>query len=124
MRQTTVLPVFAALGFAALLAAPARAQTPQDSQTECHRCLDGFRFLPSSVVGDPFATTYFENATGGGMALDLKVPVRNLSGETIDSLKGDIGFFLLDFTYQKSVARWLALRTNVTAVGRVGTSTE
>jgi hypothetical protein len=124
MRQQLVLPVLVALGLTALHAAPARAQSPQTPEGECHRCLGEFRFLPSSIVGDPFATTYFENATGGGMALDLKVPVRNLAGETVDSLRGDIGFLLLDFTYQKSVARWLALRTNVTAIGRVGTSTE
>lgn len=124
MRQQLVFPVLAVLGFTALHAAPARAQTPEAPQGECHRCLGGFRFLPSSIVGDPFATTYFENATGGGMALDLKVPVRNISGETIDSLTGDVGFILADFTFQKSVAQWLALRTNLTMIGRVGTSTE
>jgi hypothetical protein len=129
MRQTTVVSVLAALGcaalgFAAPLAAPARAQSSQDPQPECHRCLGGFRFLPSSVVGDPFATTYFDNATGGGMALDLKVPVRNIAGETVDSLRGNVGFLLVDFTYQKAVARWLALRAGVTGIGRVGTSTE
>jgi hypothetical protein len=108
----------AALGLAALHPDAGHAQST------CRRCLDGFRFLPSAIVGDPFAITHFENATGGGMALNLNVPVRNAEGATIDSLKGDIGFLLVDFGYQYAVARWLALRATITAAGRVGTSTE
>ena len=107
----------AALGLAALADAG-------HAQSSCRRCLDGFHFLPSSVVGDPFAITHFENATGAGMAVNLNVPVRNVEGATIDSLKGEIGFLLVDFGYQYAVAPWLALRATVTAAGRVGTSTE
>jgi hypothetical protein len=108
----------AALGLAALHADAGHAQAP------CRRCLDGFRYLPSSIVGDAFATTHFENATGGGMALNLNVPVRNAEGATIDSLSGNIGFLLVDFGYQKRLARWLALNGTIIAAGRVGTSIE
>ena len=62
-----------ALGFAVRAALSAGTGAAQSSPP-CHRCLDGFRFVPSSVVDEPFINTSFENATGGGMALNLKVP--------------------------------------------------
>src|SRR5688572_28569452 len=107
-----------ALALASLQASSATAQDP------CRHCLDNHRFLPSSIVGDPFANTRFINATGGGMAVDLTIPVRNIAGNVVDSLAGDIGFLLLDFEYQYQLARWLAVRATAVAVGRVGTSTE
>ena len=97
---------------------------PAGAQDVCSRCLNGHRFLPSSLMGDPFATTHFTNATGGGLALDLTVPVRDLDGVVTDTIGGDVGFFLLDFEYQKSVAKWLALRVGVNGIGRLGTSLE
>ena len=120
-RPSSGLPprmLVVALGLGVLLASPGGAQDP------CRHCLDGFRFLPSSVVPDAFADTRFSNSTGGGMALDLTVPRRNLAGEVVDSLQGNIGFFLLEFEYQKSLGRWLALRVGANGVGRVGTSVE
>ena len=105
-------------------AAAQSAQSSTQSSPSCHRCLNGFRFVPSSVVDEPFVNTSFENATGGGMALDLKVPVRNLAGDTVSTLTGNIGFFLLDFEYQKSITKWLALRAGVNGIGRLGTSLE
>ena len=80
--------------------------------------------MPSSVINDVFAGTHFQNATGGGMAVNLNVPVRNVAGETLGTLNGDIGFFLLDFEYQYSVAPWLALHAGVSGIGRIGTSIE
>jgi hypothetical protein len=112
------------LRYIVLWLAAAFASVPLQAQPTCGRCLNGFRFLPSSVVGSPFASTYFDNATGGGLAVDLEVPVRDLEGQVVDSLSGDIGFFLLDFEYQRAIASWLALRGGVSAVARVGTSTE
>lgn len=113
LRSAGLLVVVAALGGA-----------PLSAQQECHQCLNGFRFLPSTVLGNPFANTYFQAATGGGMALDLNIPVRRLDGTVVDTIGGDIGFLLLDFEYQQAIARWLALRISATAAARVGTSTE
>ena len=107
-----------AVGLGVLCASSGAAQDP------CRHCLDGFRFLPSSVVPDAFATTHFFNSTGGGTAVNLTVPVRNLIGDEVDSLQGNIGFLLIDFEYQKSLGRRLALRVSANAVGRVGTSVE
>ena len=114
------------LGLAVVSFTTAHAQTPADSASapSCHRCLDGFRFLPSSVINDVFASTHFQNATGAGMAVNLNVPVRNVEGETLGTLNGDIGFFLLDFEYQYSVAPWLALHAGIAGIGRIGTSIE
>ena len=112
-----------ALGFAVLAAFSASTAVAQ-SPPPCHRCLNGFRFVPSSVVDEPFVNTSFENATGGGMALNLQVPVRNLDGDTVSTLNGNIGFFLLDFEYQKQIAKWLGLRVGLNGIGRLGTSLE
>ena len=90
----------------------------------CGRCLGGHRYIPSSVVATPFASDHFINSTGGGMALDLQIPVRNLDGDTTGTVGGDIGFLLLDFEYQKRIIKRLALRGTLGAVARVGTSTE
>ena len=118
--------VTAALGLAVVSVATADAQTPSPAAAEpsCHRCLDGFRFMPSSVINDVFAGTQFQNSTGGGMAVNLNVPVRNVEGETLGNLKGEIGFFLLDFEYQKSITDWLALHVGVSGIGRIGTTIE
>ena len=120
-------PVLAtALGLAVVFTATADAQTPTSAAPvpPCHRCLDGFRFIPSSIINDVFAGTYFQNSTGGGMAVNLQVPVRNLGGDTVSTLNGSIGFLLVDFQYQKSLAPWLALHAGVSGVGRIGTSIE
>jgi hypothetical protein len=111
------------LGAAAAATAvrPAAAQLPSPT---CARCLDGHRFLASSLVPDPFVATYFTSALGGGLAHNLTVPVRDVDGAEVGALSGDIGFMLLDFRYQYRAARWLALRAGVTAAGRVGTSSQ
>ncbi|HEY5413231.1 MAG TPA: hypothetical protein VIK41_00305, partial [Gemmatimonadaceae bacterium] len=124
MRPHTLVTALAVAVLSATTAgAQASTQSGQSaaqSSSPCHRCLNGFRFVPSSVVDEPFTNTSFENATGGGMALNLNVPVRKLDGDTIGTLNGNIGFFLLDFEYQKSVAKWLALRVGVNGIGRLG----
>ena len=120
-----ILLAAAGAGVFGATTAPAQQQQQQQQQQEsCGRCLAGFRFLPSSIVGDPFATTYFMNSTGGGMALDLDVPVRDLEGNVTGSLSGNIGFLLVAFDYQKSIAPWLALNVSLNSIGRIGTSVE
>jgi len=89
-----------ALGLVAVFATRAEAQ----ADTVCHRCLNGFRFIPSSVVDEPFATTFFQNSTGGGSAVNLSIPVRNLAGDTIKTIDGRVGFLLVDFEYRGRVS--------------------
>ena len=125
----------ALLGAALLLAtlAPARVALAQadsvavdgvtgDSTRHCGRCLNGHRFLFTSLVPDPFVTTHFRNGTGGGSVTNLTVEVRNLEGTVLDSIAADIGFFTLDFEYQYRVTRWLGLHATATTLARIGTS--
>ena len=115
MRYHLLVPTLGLVGLSA---------TRAESQTEprCNRCLNGFRFIPSSLVDEPFATTFFQNSTGGGTAIDFKIPVRSLSGDTLKTLSGNVGFLLVDFAYQQAIAEWLALRVSAGGVGRLGTS--
>ena len=124
MQQHSWPAALRRISFTLLALAAAVTVNPVGAQYVCSRCLNGYRFLPSSLMGDPFATTHFTNATGGGLALDLTVPVRDLDGVVTDTIGGDVGFFLLDFEYQKSIIPRLALRGTLSAVGRVGTNGE
>jgi hypothetical protein len=109
---------------AILLVAVLAAHPLQAQERECGRCLAGHRYLPSSILDHPFAADHFTNSTGGGMAFDLQIPVRDIDGNTIRTVGGDIGFLLIGFEYQKALFRWLALRGNLAAIARVGTSAE
>jgi len=115
MRSHLIVTAF---GLVAVCGTTAEGQ----ADTTCHRCLNGFRFIPSSIVDEPFATTFFQNSTGGGSAVNLSIPVRNLAGDTIETINGSIGFLLVDFDYQQAITKWLALRASAGGIGRLGTS--
>src|SRR5829696_3328814 len=102
---------------------PENAPPPMDT-TGCRRCLSGHRFVVSSLVADPFVTTHFRSGLGGGFASGLSAPFRNLDGEVIDSVGGDIGFVTLDLEYQYAAWRWLGLRVGASVLARVGTSAQ
>jgi hypothetical protein len=125
-RGGLMLAILSAATVACSLSLQAQADPARLPQGElrCRNCLDGHRFLPSATVADPFVSTHFSSFTGGGAATGLTMPVRNLQGAVVDSLEGDIAFFGLGFEYQYAVLRWLALRTTVSALGRVGTSAQ
>jgi hypothetical protein len=110
------------LALTTLPAARAMGQEPEGR--EAPRYFGGHQFIPSTIVADPFVATSFTSTTGFGMAIGLEVPILNIDGEQIGELEGDIGFLLLEFGYQQRLNNWLALRANVSAAARVGTSTE
>ncbi len=89
---------------------------------EPSRVLNGFEFIPSRIVADPFAITYFGTITGGGMAFDLKTPFIDLDGDTIGTLTGDVAFMALGFEYQQRFGKWLAVRVAFSGGGRIGTN--
>jgi hypothetical protein len=97
----------------ALFAMPLGAQQPD-------RVLNDYRFIPSGLVPDPFAISYFGTGTGGGMAFGLEPPFIDLDGDTLGTLKGDVAFLALDFEYQQRFGSWLAARFALGGVGRVG----
>jgi len=88
---------------------------------EPSRELNGYEFIPSRIVPNPFAVSYFSTTTGGGMAFDLKTPFLDVNGDTLGTLVGDVAFFALGFEYQQRFGQWLALRFAFTGNGRVGT---
>jgi len=85
------------------------------------RELNGYEFIPSRIVADPFAITYFGTNTGGGMAFDLKTPFIDLNGDTVGTLTGDVAFMALGFEYQQRFGKWLAVRFELAGNGRIGT---
>jgi hypothetical protein len=88
---------------------------------ESGRVLNGFEFIPSRIVPDPFAITYFGTTTGGGLAFDLKTPFIDVNGDTLGTLTGDVAFMALGFEYQQRLGRWLAVRAEFTGNARIGT---
>jgi len=88
---------------------------------EPSRELNGYEFIPSRIVADPFAITYFGTNTGGGMAFGLDTPFIDLDGDTIGTLTGDVAFLALGFEYQQRLGQWLAVRVAFTGNGRIGT---
>lgn len=84
------------------------------------RVLNGYSFIPSGLIEDPFAVSYFRNSTGGGVAFDLKTPFVDFNGDTIGTLVGNVGLLSLDFGWQQRFGGWFAARVGLGAVGRVG----
>jgi len=65
--------------------------------------LNNHRFVVNRYATSPFIKTYFRNSLGGGVALDLKVPIYVVDGEPLTGLRGDLTFLTLEFEYQYAV---------------------
>ena len=68
--------------------------------------LNGFRFIPSDVVPDPFISTFIKLNVGTGTAFDLNSYVKNLQGNVIDTLSGDLTYILGEAEFQLAVNDW------------------
>jgi hypothetical protein len=99
--------------FAILIAGNLSAQEPS-------RVLNEYEFIPSRVVGDPFAISYFGTTTGGGIAFDLKTPFVDRSREVPETLVGDVAFLWLAFKYQQRFGPWFAARFRFGGGARLG----
>ena len=64
MRRIRAIPFLAIIACSLALPVGASAQNPG-------RVLNGFRFLPSSLIPSPFVTSYIRTATGGGIASNV-----------------------------------------------------
>lgn len=109
--------VFGGIVLGALLVAPLQGQN--DS---IRRTLGKHTFLPSALLGDPFAGTYVRNLTGGGSAVGLQVPKLNLDEQVLEYQDASIGFLTVGMEYQQSLTSWLALRVGFSGGARLGTS--
>jgi hypothetical protein len=102
------------------------AQEAQDTSIlKTHKSLpilNNFRFIPSDIVKDPFINTFIKLNAGSGIALDLKSYVKNLQGEVIDTLSGDISYLSGDLEFQLAVNDWLAFNIDAGGSGRLGSN--
>jgi len=84
--------------------------------------LNGFRFIPSDVVRDPFINTFIKLNVGGGAALDLKSYVKDLQGNVFDTLSGDLSYISAEIEFQYAVNDWLAFSGSFGGNSRLGSS--
>jgi len=84
--------------------------------------LGGHAFMPNNFVRDPFIKTFVRNSIGIGKAVDVKIPLVEIGGDTILGLQGDIMYATLDFEYQQAIRPWLAARGEFNVLGRLGTN--
>ena len=116
MRLLRAIPLFAITVCSLVLPVGASAQNPG-------RVLNGFRFLPSSLIPSPFVTSYIRTATGGGIAFNVSSLVL-LRGDTLATLTGDVGFMTLAFEFQQQFGGWLAVRAGFAGSARMGVDEE
>ncbi len=86
--------------------------------------LDGHRFVVNPYTNSPFIKTYFRNSLGGGVAMDLQVPILIVDGEPLVGLRGDLTFLSIEFDYQYAVNDWLAVFGEVGIFSRFGTEAQ
>lgn len=101
------------------------AQGFQDSVLKTEKrlpILNGFRFMTSEIVGDPFINTNFYLNLGSGAALDLKSNIRNLNGDTIRTVSGDLTYMTGKVQFQYAWNDWLALNASFFGYGRLGSN--
>jgi hypothetical protein len=84
--------------------------------------LNGFRFMPSDVVRDPFINTFMKLNAGAGVALDLKSYVKDLQGNVADTLSGDLTYLSAEMEFQYAANDWLAFSGSYRGSGRLGTN--
>jgi len=82
------------------------------------------KFMPNSVVRDPFIKTFLRNSVGIGQALDLEVPIAEIGDNEVLGLRGDLTFVSLEFEYHHAVKDWLAVWGRFGIFARLGNDTQ
>ena len=82
--------------------------------------LNNFRFIPSDVIDNPFITTFVKTSVGAGAAVDLKSYVKDLQGNVLDTLSGQLSFVSMNLKFQLAITDWLALNGSYGGSGRLG----
>lgn len=82
------------------------------------------KYMPNSVVKDPFIKTYIRNSVGIGQAFDLDIPIVVIRDRTVFGLRGDLVFASLDFEYHHAVKEWLAVWGRFNILARLGNDTQ
>jgi hypothetical protein len=103
-------------------AAAAADNDPMAEGGERH--LNGHGFLPSIYVDDPFVASNFTNHTGGGMAMDLETGFKDLDGNDLFTLNGDLFFASLGLGYQQKLGSKWAVGADLAGLVKSGTNAE
>lgn len=88
------------------------------------RHLNGHGFLPSIYVDDPFVSSEFMNHTGGGMAMNLQTTFKDLDGNPLFTVSGDLLFAALGLGYQQKLGSKWAVGAHLSALVKSGISAE
>ncbi len=86
------------------------------------RVLNGHGFIPSNFLSDPFVGTYFATQVGGGLAMGVETPFKDLDGNTLFTLEGDLLYGVLGLEYQQNIKSVFAVGFKGSGVGRAGIS--
>jgi hypothetical protein len=105
-------------------ALPAAAKEGDPMAEGRERHLNGHGFLPSIYVDDPFVSSNFQNHTGGGMAMDLTTTFRDLDGNELYKLNGDLFFAALGLGYQQKLGSKWAVGAHFSGLVKSGTNAE
>ena len=82
--------------------------------------LNNLRFIPSDVIDNPFITSFVKTSIGAGAAIDLKSYIRDLQGNVLDTLSGDLSFVSMNIMFQLALTDWLAISGGYGGVARLG----
>ncbi len=82
------------------------------------------KFMPNTIVLDPFIKTYVRNGAGLGSALSLRLPAIHLQDSLIYSFGGELIFGTFDIEYHHAVKDWLAVWGRINIFARIGTNTQ
>ena len=81
-------------------------------------------FVPVTELVEPFLASHVQSTVSLGQTRDAVVPVFSVTDSTIlGTAPADLVIAGLGFAYQHNVKDWLAVRADLFAAGRVGTST-
>jgi hypothetical protein len=86
--------------------------------------LNGHRFVLSSIIKDPFVSSFVGTSTGFGAAPDVNISLYDFDGEPFASIKGDLAYMRLGLQYRQAFTDWLSLWVDVHGLGRMGINPE
>lgn len=105
-------------------ALPALAKEGDPLAEGRERHLNGHGFMPSIYVADPFVSSSFQNHTGGGMAMNLKTIFKDLEGNELFEITGDLFFAALGLGYQQKLGSKWAVGANLSGLVKSGTNAQ
>jgi hypothetical protein len=92
-------------------ASPWRAGVPSLGET---------RFIPNTLLDDPFIRTSLRTKLGYGRANKLRLRLIEIGDGPVPGLEGDLIYALLSFRYQHAVRDWLAVWMEANMAARLG----